>query len=74
MTVEIGNIKLYTLQEISEKFNNVSVASLRTYIRQEKLKGRKIGQKWYVTEDALKDFFAPTWGSSCNKAITNAKK
>ena len=58
MTVDIGNIKLYTLQEISEKFNNVSVVTLRTYIRQGKLNGRKVGQKWYVTEDALKEFFS----------------
>ena len=57
MPIEIGNVRLYTLQEISVKINNVSPASLRTYIQDGRLKGRKFGQKWYVSEQALQEFF-----------------
>lgn len=55
MPRQIGDIKLYNLTELSEALQ-VTPTSLRTYIHHGKLKGRKVGNKWYVTEDNLKDF------------------
>ena len=57
MPIEIGNVRLYSLQEISAKINNVSPQTLRSYIQDGRLKGRKFGQKWYVSEQALQEYF-----------------
>jgi len=57
MPIEIGNVRLYTLQEISEKIDNITTVTLRAYIHDGRLKGRKFGQKWYVSEQALQEFF-----------------
>ena len=46
---------MYDLQELSEKIG-ISVVSLRQWIRQGKLKAKKIGVKYYVSEDSLIEF------------------
>ncbi len=57
MPKQIGNIKLYTLKEISEALN-VTPETLRAYIQQNRLQGQKVGQKWYTTEESLREFFS----------------
>lgn len=66
MPIQIGNIKIYSLKEISEPLR-VTPVTLRKYIRWERLKGQKVGQKWYVTEESLKEFFNKTWPTSPEK-------
>jgi len=56
MPVKIGNIKLFPLTEISETIG-VTTVTLRTYIAKGKLKARKMGGKFYVSEDALREYF-----------------
>lgn len=56
MTIEIGDIKLYSVLELSKKMN-VTPITLRTYIREGRIKGQKIGGKWYVSEESLREFF-----------------
>ena len=56
MSKEIGGLKLYNLKELSNLMG-LSLTSLRTYLREGKLKGRKFGREWYVTEENLKDYF-----------------
>ena len=58
MPIEIGNVRLFTLQEISEKIDNITTVTLRSYIKDGRLKGRKFGQKWYVSEQALQEYFS----------------
>ena len=56
MPVEIGDIKIYSIRELSEALD-VTPLTLRNYINQGKLKGRKVGGRWYVSEDSLREFF-----------------
>jgi len=53
--INLESIKMYDLQELSEKIG-ISVVSLREWIRQGKLKAKKIGVKYYVSEDSLIEF------------------
>lgn len=67
MPIQIGNIKIYSLKEIAEPLG-VTPVTLRKYIRWERLKGQKVGQKWYVTEESLREFFNKIWPISPEKA------
>ncbi len=57
MPVEIGKVILYSLKELSPKLR-VSEVTLRRYLREGKLQGKKIGTTWYVSEEALQKDFA----------------
>ena len=56
MAVKIGDLTLFDVMELSKKFS-VNPVTVRGYMRSGKLKGRKIGRKWYLTEEALRDYF-----------------
>jgi len=56
MPVKLGPMLLYTAKEISEILDLTSV-TMREYIKDGKIKGQKVGGKWYITEDSLKAFF-----------------
>lgn len=45
---------LYTIEEAIEKIH-LSYQTMRNYLASGKLKGRKVGRKWYVTEESLKE-------------------
>ncbi len=55
--LEIGGHKLYNVQELTEKLD-VTKLTIRTYIKQGRLGARKIGGKWYVTEEELISFLS----------------
>jgi excisionase family DNA binding protein len=55
MPTKIGDLEIYTLQEISEELK-VTVKTLRGYIKNGTLKAGKIGKSYRVTSDALKEF------------------
>lgn len=57
MPIEVGNLKLFTIKEL-ESLLNVSQNTVRSYLRTGKLKGRKLGVKWFVTEESLTEYFA----------------
>jgi hypothetical protein len=59
MPKRIGEIILYDLKELSEKLD-ITVVALRSYIREGRLKARKWGREWHVSEDALRDYFLRT--------------
>jgi excisionase family DNA binding protein len=48
-------MKMYTLLEISEILN-VSVESVRRYVRSGKLKASRVGRLWRVQEEDLKKY------------------
>jgi hypothetical protein len=56
MPIQIGDIKLYSLLELSEPLK-ITTVTLRAYISQGKLKAQKAGGKWYVSEERLREFF-----------------
>ncbi len=52
---EICGINVFTVQEICELFD-LSPQSVRRYLREGKIKARKVGTKWLVTEEAIRAF------------------
>jgi len=53
--IKIGNIKAYDVQEIAKAFD-MTPQSIRKFIREGRIKGRKVGTRWYVTEEAMRDY------------------
>jgi len=56
MPVKLGDLTLFDVQEFSKKFG-INPVTVRGYMRTGRLKGRKVGRKWYLTEEALRDYF-----------------
>ncbi len=67
MPKQIGDLKLYSLQELSASLE-VSTVTLRNYISCNKLKARKLGGKWYVTQDSINEYFS---NNDNNKVLIN---
>jgi len=63
MTIHLAGIKLYTLEEIQEAFREagqtLTLLTLRQYAKTGKIKARKMGTRWLVSEEALQEFFNP---------------
>lgn len=55
----IGNITFYGLDKLTQMLG-LSKATLRAYIKNGTLKGRKIGVKWYVCEDSVTSYLNET--------------
>lgn len=56
MSIKIGNIEVYDIQELCKTFQ-VDEPTLMECIENGSLKGRKLGDKWYVSSRVLEDFF-----------------
>lgn len=56
MPVQIGTLNLYDVQELS-KLLSVQEKTIREYFREGKLQGRKFANKWYCTEQQLREYF-----------------
>jgi len=56
MSIQFGNLTLFSVEEISEKFN-LHPVTVRRLFRQGRLQGRKVGKRWYLTEEALRSYF-----------------
>lgn len=56
MSKKIGNLTLYSVDDLHDMLG-VSKLTLRSYIRNGKIRGRKLGVSWYVTEEAIKEYF-----------------
>jgi excisionase family DNA binding protein len=50
-----GDIELMSLDILAKKLE-IHIVTLRRYVREKKLKARKIGRRYYVSRDSLKDF------------------
>jgi len=49
-------MKLYAVEEVAEMLS-VGEPTIRRYLRQGRLKGKKLAKRWYVSEESLKDYF-----------------
>ncbi len=56
MAKKIGDLTLYSVDDLHELLG-ISKMTIRAYLREGRLKGRKLGVQWYVTEDAIRDYF-----------------
>lgn len=53
--IKIADVKAYNVQEAAELLD-VSPQTIRSYIKQGKLKAQKAGNKYIITEETLKAF------------------
>ena len=64
MPKQIGSLILYSIDDLHEQLG-VSKLTLRSYLRSGRIRGRKLGVSWYVTEESLQEYFnAPGQRSS----------
>ena len=56
MSIQFGGLTLFDVRELSKKFD-LHPVTVRSLFREGKLKGRKIGKRWYLTEEALREYF-----------------
>ena len=57
MPIQIEDITIYSVKEISESLG-ITQVTIREYIRQGKLRAKKIAGEWRITSDALMDFLS----------------
>lgn len=56
MSRQVGKVTLFTVEELAELLG-VQERTIREYLREGKLHGRKLANRWYVTDDAVADYF-----------------
>ena len=56
-----GEIELLKVEDIANTLD-VSLETIRRYMRTGKLKAQKIGRRYYVSKDSFKDFVNGTAG------------
>lgn len=56
MPRKIGSLTLYSVDDLHEMLG-ISKMTLRSYLREGRLKGRKLGVSWFVTEKAIAEYF-----------------
>ena len=56
MPRKIGSLTLYSVDDLHEMLG-ISKMTLRAYLREGRLRGRKMGVQWYVTEEAIRNYF-----------------
>ena len=56
MPKQIGNLTLYSVDDLHEHLG-LSKMTIRAYLREGKIRGRKLGVQWYVSEEALHEYF-----------------
>ena len=70
MPKQVGNLTLYSVDDLHEQLG-LSKMTIRAYLRDGKIRGRKLGVKWYVTEEALREYFDEP---RANSSTTSRKK
>jgi len=56
MPKKIGDLTLYAVEELSELLS-IQETTIRKYLRDGKLRGRKLARRWYVSEESLAEYF-----------------
>ena len=56
MPKQIGDLILYDVADLSKALG-ISDQTVRMYLREGRIKGRKIGTKWHASEEAIKEYF-----------------
>jgi len=57
MPKQIGELKLYTVDELSSLLG-IQERSIRKFLREGTLKGRKLGNRWFISQTALSEYFS----------------
>lgn len=72
MPKKIGSLTLYSVDDLHELLG-ISKMTIRAYLREGRLKGRKLGVQWYVTEESIRNYFAEEEKSSANEKKTKQR-
>lgn len=56
MSITLGKVTLFTVEELAERLD-VQERTIREYLREGRLQGRKLAGRWYVTDEAIADYF-----------------
>jgi excisionase family DNA binding protein len=56
MPKTLAGLTLFTVEELSEILD-VQETTIRKYLRDGKLRGRKLARRWYVSEESLAEYF-----------------
>lgn len=56
MPKKIGSLTLYSVDDLHELLG-LSKMTIRAYFREGKLRGKKLGVQWYITEEAIREYF-----------------
>lgn len=56
MPKKVGSLTLYSVDDLHELLG-MSKMTIRAYLREGKLRGKKLGVQWYVTEEAIRSYF-----------------
>lgn len=73
MPKEIGSLTLYSVDDLHEKLG-LSKMTIRAYLREGKIRARKLGVQWYVTEEALREYFDEPTAETSSKSSKKRKK
>lgn len=57
MPKTIGGLVLYSVEDLAKELD-MSPRTVRLMLNDGRLKGRKLGGRWYVSEGQLRDFFS----------------
>lgn len=57
MPIQAGGLKLYDVEELSQLLD-IQERTVRRLFREGTLKGRKLAKKWYITAEALREYFS----------------
>lgn len=72
MPRKIGALVLYSVDDLHEMLG-ISKMTIRAYLRDGKLKGRKLGVSWFVTEQSIRDYFEePTEIENSSAKVTRS--
>lgn len=56
MPKQLGNLTLFSVDDLHEQLG-LSKMTIRAYLREGKIRAKKLGVQWYVTEEALREYF-----------------
>jgi excisionase family DNA binding protein len=56
MAIQIGGLTLYTVEDLAEALN-IQERTIRKFLREGTLKGRKLANRWFVSEESLREYF-----------------
>jgi excisionase family DNA binding protein len=72
MPKKVGNLTLYSVNDLHEQLG-LSKMTIRAYLRDGKIRARKLGVKWYVTEEALREYFNEPSNSGSSPSLNKPK-
>ena len=73
MPKTVGDLTLYSVDDLHEQLG-ISKMTLRTYLREGRIRGRKLGVSWYVTEEAIREYFDEPQEASSQSPKNKSKK